>query len=435
MIPPSNFNAPTMQELQDCLAKGIAQQAARTGGAPSFQLSSWPMAGCPIAREFSAFARERCQAALVGSLNASHCPEHTMRPSILLRLCQQLDAFEIDASESLARISLTSEFAVRFRAPSGEALAILKMCSLVQVTLAAPAPLLALTRRLLKLEQLQLSIAQSFPLVGVGRSSRLARWWRQVVPGKSGSSRITEDVRKETSGDAPKLVRRSIDWNDVKFLEQLVRLGLKAGDEGWKKSWEELCEKREIAPTFSEQKPPKEEVSTAASTPAGEHEDVVVGGGPASSSRGGPKTVEVDLRGSTNVEPQKEKATMAAEAMATRDSCNVAQTPVLWRAWHLQHIITRLACALHSWRDDVTKDFALGTLLTLQFAPVWRIAGSLCTAAHSQSELRKPGEAVAEYREKHPQSGRVSKGAGKGREEALRTPPSRSLPQTGKLSR
>ncbi|CAK8996410.1 Hypothetical protein (Fragment) [Durusdinium trenchii] len=51
--------------------------------------------------------------------------------------------------------------------------------------------------------------------------------------------------------------------------------------------------------------------------------------------------------------------------------------------------------------------------------------GSLCTAAHSQSELRKPGEAVAEYREKHPQSGRVSKGAGKGREEALRAPPSR----------
>lgn len=41
---------------------------------------------------------------------------------------------------------MTSEFAVRFRAPSGEALAILKMCGLVQVTLAAPAPLLALTR-------------------------------------------------------------------------------------------------------------------------------------------------------------------------------------------------------------------------------------------------------------------------------------------------
>lgn len=58
---------------------------------------------------------------------------------------------------------------------------------------------------------------------------------------------------------------------------------------------------------------------------------------------------------------------------------------------HHRHL--GLACALHSWRDDVTKDFALGTLLTLQFAPVWRIAGSLCTAAHSQSELRKPGEA------------------------------------------
>eukprot|EP00438_Fugacium_kawagutii_P009396 Skav231302 [mRNA] locus=scaffold161:305365:308386:- [translate_table: standard] len=44
----------------------------------------------------------------------------------------------------------------------------------------------------------------------------------------------------DSSGDAPKMVRRSIAWDDARFLEQLVRLGLKAGDEGWRKSWEEL---------------------------------------------------------------------------------------------------------------------------------------------------------------------------------------------------
>jgi len=53
-------------------------------------------------------------------------------------------------------------------------------------------------------------------------------------------------------------VRRSIDWSDTKFLEQLVRLGLKAGDEGWRRSWEELCERKEVAPTFSGQKPPRQ---------------------------------------------------------------------------------------------------------------------------------------------------------------------------------
>ncbi|CAE7948928.1 unnamed protein product [Symbiodinium sp. KB8] len=69
--------------------------------------------------------------------------------------------------------------------------------------------------------------------------------------------RVAQEASKE-GRDAPKLVRRSIDWSDASFLQRLVRRGLKAADAGWKQSWEELCEKNEISSSLSAQKPSKE---------------------------------------------------------------------------------------------------------------------------------------------------------------------------------
>ncbi|CAE7607482.1 unnamed protein product [Symbiodinium sp. CCMP2456] len=69
--------------------------------------------------------------------------------------------------------------------------------------------------------------------------------------------RVAQEASKE-SRDAPKLVRRSIDWSDASFLQRLVRRGLKAADAGWKQSWEELCEKKDISSSLSAQKPSKE---------------------------------------------------------------------------------------------------------------------------------------------------------------------------------
>eukprot|EP00434_Breviolum_minutum_P006557 symbB.v1.2.005786.t1/scaffold289.1/size287290/31 len=231
---------------KNCLAKSPPQE----GEMPSTTLTAWPMANCPISLEFVNFAHEKCQPAMVGHLNTSHCPDYTLRPSVIFGICQQLDAFNVDASSAHTQVSLSAEIAERVQAaleslqnPNAEIISNEAEMGPESESQSAPSQRTVL----------------SFGGGGqVQEPQALGFEFATSRKGGVSGARIAQDVRKESSGDAPKMVRRSIDWSDTKFLEQLVRLGLKAGDEGWKRSWEELCERKEVAPTFSGQKPPRQ---------------------------------------------------------------------------------------------------------------------------------------------------------------------------------
>ncbi|CAJ1335408.1 unnamed protein product [Effrenium voratum] len=211
------------------------------------------MAGCPIAGAFMQFAKERSLGS-VGHLNVTHCPDHSLRPAVVLRLCEQLDAFRVDASESLALVALTPERAASLShlaspgnpEPTAEDIQ----------DAAEPANAQAYRGTVLSFG----GAKSKTSLAGTSEpQAPQALGFETAAIGKGRSTlRIAQEVQKESSGDAPKMVRRSIDWSDARFLERLVRRGLKARDEGWKASWEETCLAREIPSSFAVQKPAKE---------------------------------------------------------------------------------------------------------------------------------------------------------------------------------
>eukprot|EP00419_Tripos_fusus_P012079 CAMPEP_0172662490 /NCGR_PEP_ID=MMETSP1074-20121228/5391_1 /TAXON_ID=2916 /ORGANISM="Ceratium fusus, Strain PA161109" /LENGTH=1049 /DNA_ID=CAMNT_0013478411 /DNA_START=6 /DNA_END=3152 /DNA_ORIENTATION=- len=51
-------------------------------------------------------------------------------------------------------------------------------------------------------------------------------------------------------GSAPKLVRRRIDWQDLELLERLVRAGLPVDDE-WQSQWKAHCDQKQVLPDFT----------------------------------------------------------------------------------------------------------------------------------------------------------------------------------------
>ncbi|CAE8723500.1 unnamed protein product [Polarella glacialis] len=90
-------------------------------------------------------------------------------------------------------------------------------------------------------------------LMGFGATSFASK-----RPGRGGKgvALFTEEPKKVSRVPLPpKLIRRSIDWRDTKYLERLVQHGLAAGDAGWKSAWEELCKQKEVSADFAEPPP------------------------------------------------------------------------------------------------------------------------------------------------------------------------------------
>jgi len=272
------------EELRDRLASAITRYAALAGKdagvpstTPSLKLSGWPMAGCPLAHEFSAFVAEKSPHGALGRWSSLDYQAHTMQPEVLVHVCLSVGELDVDATDApLARISVSPGL-----------LAKLQTLQTVEHPQPADSPLEPASMSDERVATMQETHPQAAERVGVSVPSSTSQ---RTVLSFGGSSKpkgsiITTGMLNADGGDsvpqalgfeaatrsrgsglrvaqesrdAPTLVRRSIDWSDVSFLQRLVRRGLKAEDAGWKQSWEELCEEKQISPSFFPQKPSRE---------------------------------------------------------------------------------------------------------------------------------------------------------------------------------
>ncbi|CAE7544038.1 ccnyl1-b, partial [Symbiodinium sp. CCMP2592] len=279
------------EELRDRLASTITRYASLAGKdagvastTASLKLSGWPMAGCPLAHEFSVFVAEKSPHGALGRWSSLDYQAHTMQPEVLMHVCLSVGELDVDTTDApLARISVSpgllakqmQTMTVEDPPPAQPADSPLELAASSDERLAATPPT--------PLEEMR-TVGVSVPtstsqrtVLSFGGSSKpkgsiittgmlnadggdsvpQALGFEAATRSRGNGLRVAQEASKE-SRDAPKLVRRSIDWGDVSFLQRLVRRGLKAADAGWKQSWEELCEEKQISPSFFVQKPSRE---------------------------------------------------------------------------------------------------------------------------------------------------------------------------------
>jgi len=211
------------------------------------ELREWPMAGCPLARAFLEFIAQRGhELGDLGRPSVAECPPHSLWPKTLRRLLERLDAFDVFDSEEptnaasnggptaprpgVVRLRWEAVTALAFKALGtkpkassvvGHAGKVLAPEAMSSSTEKVPTP---------RPDPAKPALVTSTPPVVASPSAPVA-------------------VSSETP--APKLVRRKLDWGDARALQRLIRRGLRAKDEDWRRSWHQFCKQRRLSIEFS----------------------------------------------------------------------------------------------------------------------------------------------------------------------------------------
>jgi len=190
------------------------------------ELKAWPMVGCPLARTFINFIKQRYkELGDVGKPRLSECPEHSMRPATLKRLLARLDAFEVlDGDNSKGSQAPFSFGTVRLRVEAVTALAFKAVGTKPKAAAFAP--------------------PGSAP--------------HEVAPTPRVHRSTQRPLAAQVSGQ-PSLA--GIDWNNSRVLRRIVRYGLSSGDPEWRKAWLLHCRQRRLPIELSHASPSDEVVA------------------------------------------------------------------------------------------------------------------------------------------------------------------------------
>ncbi|CAE7747352.1 unnamed protein product [Symbiodinium necroappetens] len=251
--------------MRDRLASTIARYAGGAGKdagvpskTPSLTLSGWPMAGCPLAHEFTAFVAEKSPHGALGRWSSLDYQAHTMQPEVLMHVCLLVGELDVDATDApFARISVSPGLLAKLqtvehprpadsplepasmpdehaatpptpdqRTDSLEETRETQVAQAGEWTVGAFVPGSASQRTVLSFGGSSKPKASTVTTGGMlnadsGDSVPQALGFEAATRSRGSGVRVAQEASKE-GRDAPKLVRRSIDWSDASFLQRLA---------------------------------------------------------------------------------------------------------------------------------------------------------------------------------------------------------------------